>query len=392
MTDRWRVAQCIVGSALLLSASAAWSASFDCKQVSTPVEKRLCAVPALANLDDQLDEAYRRVLEATPRASIAAVRDQQRTWLRQRNACAQDAKLDDCLQRSLKARVDVLGKALTTQQQTLDRIIASIPTAPADAARQLQGYDAPLASAWLAYLHQFVPAAGVDAALAKARFDSARSALRKTDKFAASLLDDVEGAPAMQQQERVLTLLRMWIERDDSTQRPYVHCFIFAAVGEPAYDAFGPLYGSTRDSFAPICKPPGGLFALSSWKQLEAGFAGLIEAMSKDAGTIRYASYAEWRIIALRAAVAPLLYLQPDLRKRYGNDPDQAISAWSGEDSDWPAAERKAVRALLPKVRADTAAWLVGEKRMPAKQADQVAAAIVAAWVNARLASRAKSG
>ncbi|AWK17969.1 hypothetical protein BCR61_16580 [Xanthomonas oryzae pv. oryzae] len=30
MTYRSRVAQCIVGSALLLSASAAWSASFDC--------------------------------------------------------------------------------------------------------------------------------------------------------------------------------------------------------------------------------------------------------------------------------------------------------------------------------------------------------------------------
>ncbi|WP_425528482.1 hypothetical protein [Xanthomonas oryzae] len=33
------------------------------------------------------------MLETTPRASIAAVRDQQRTWRHQRNACAQDAKL-----------------------------------------------------------------------------------------------------------------------------------------------------------------------------------------------------------------------------------------------------------------------------------------------------------
>lgn len=107
--------------------------------------------------------------------------------------------------------------------------------------------------------------------------------------------------------------------------------------------------------------------------------------MSKDAGTIRYASYAEWQIIALRAAVSPALYLQPELRKRYGNDPDQAIAAWSGEDSDWPVAERNAMRTLLPKVRAETAAWLASEKRMPARQAEQVAAAIVAAWVNARL-------
>lgn len=385
MNYRSAAVRIVVGGALLLGASGAWAASFDCKQASTAVEKRLCAVPALGDLDDQLDESYRALVETTPRSSVASVRDQQRAWLRQRNACAQDAKLDDCLQRSLKARADVLAKALTAQQQALDRIIASIPTAPADAARQLQGYDTPLASAWLAYLHQFVPAAGVDAALANARFESARKALRKVDTFAASLLEDVDGMPAMQAPERVLTLLRLWIERDDSDQRPYVHCFIFAAVGEPAYNAFGSLYGSTRDGFAPICKPPGGLFALASWKQLDAGFAGLIEALSKDAGTIRYASYAEWKIIALRASVSPLLYLTPALRKSYGDDPDKAIAAWNGEDSDWPAAQRKAVRALLPKVRADTAAWLVREKRLPAKQADQVAAAIVAAWVNARL-------
>ncbi|CAE6806388.1 lysozyme inhibitor LprI family protein [Xanthomonas arboricola] len=385
MTSCSSVLRVVIGGALLLGAGGAWAASFDCKQAGTAVEKRLCAVPALGNLDDQLDESYRALLESTPRTAVAGVRDQQRAWLRQRNACAQDAKLDDCLQRTLKARADVLAKALVAQQQALDRIIALIPTAPADAARQFQGYDTPLASAWLAYLHQFVPAAGVDAKLASARFESARKALRKVDDFAASLLDDVEGVPAMQAQERVLTLLRMWIERDNSDHRPYVHCFIFAAVGEPAYEAFGSLYGSTRDGFAPICEPPGGLFALASWKQLDAGFDGLIEALSKDAGTIRYASYAEWKIIALRASVSPLLYLTPALRKRYGEDPDKAIAAWTGEDSDWPAAQRKAVRALLPKVRADTAAWLVREKRLPAKQAEQAAAAIVAAWVNARL-------
>lgn len=385
MTSCSGVLRVLIGGALLLGTGSAWAASFDCKQAGTAVEKRLCAVPTLGNLDDQLDTSYRALVDTTPRNAVAGVRDQQRAWLRQRNACAQDAKPDECLQRTLKARADVLAKALVAQQQALDRIIAEIPAAPAEAARQLQGYDTPLASAWLAYLHQFVPAAGVDAKLASARFESARKALRKVDDFAASLLDDIAAGPVSQDPEKVLTLLRVWIERDNSDHRPYVHCFIFAAVGEPAYEAFGSLYGSTRDGFAPICEPPGGLFALASWKQLDAGFDGLIEALSKDAGTIRYASYAEWKIIALRASVSPLLYLTPALRKRYGEDPDKAIAAWTGEDSDWPAAQRKAVRALLPKVRADTAAWLVREQRLPAKQAEQVAAAIVAAWVDARL-------
>ncbi|MCL1570875.1 lysozyme inhibitor LprI family protein [Xanthomonas nasturtii] len=385
MSRRVHAVGLLLGGALVLSTGGAWAASFDCKQATTPVEKRVCAVPALGLLDEQLDESYQALMHTAPRATVASLREQQRAWLRQRNACAQDAKPDECLQRSLTTRAEVLAKALTAQQQTQDRIVARIPASPAEAARQLQGYDTPLASAWLAYLHQFVPAAGVEAAVATARFDSARKALRKADDFAASLLDDAAGTPATPQQEHVLTLLRMWIERDNSDHRPYVHCFIFAAVGEPAYDAFGPLYGSTRDGFAPICELPGGLFALSSWKQLDKGFDSLIEALSKDAGTMRYASYAEWKIIALRASVSPLLYLQPALRKRYGNDPDKAVAAWSGDDSQWPAADRKAVRTLLPKVRADTAAWLVREKHLPATQADQAAAAIVVAWVNARL-------
>ncbi|BBJ95342.1 lysozyme inhibitor LprI family protein [Xanthomonas campestris] len=384
MSRRAHALRVVLAGAALLASGGAWSASFDCARASTAVEQRLCAVKALGLLDERLDASYQELLQTTPRSAVAAVREQQRAWLRQRNACAQNATPDDCLQRSLSARADALDTALAAQQQALDRIIASIPSAPAAAARQLQAYDTPLASAWLVYLHQFVPAAGVDAALSAARFQSARAALRKVDSFANSVLNDEATGPDVQEPDKTLTLLRMWIERNDST-RPYVHCFIFSTLGEPAYEAFGPLYGSTRDSFAPLCEPPGGLFALPAWTQLDAAFASLIESISKDAGTIRYASYAEWEVIALRASVSPLLYLQPALRKRYSGDPDQALAAWTGDASAWPADDRKAARALLPKVRADTAAWLVREKHLPAAQAQQVAAAIVTAWVDARL-------
>lgn len=385
MSSASRVVCWVVGGAVGLAASGAWATSFDCKQAGTPVEKRLCAVQSLGLLDEQLHETYQALLQTVPRHAVAGVREQQRAWLRQRNACTQQARPDDCLTRSLTARRDALDKALIAQQQALDRIIARIPAAPAEAARQLQAYDAPLASAWLAYLHRFVPAAGVKAVQANARFQRAHTALRRVDAFAASLLDDAAAGPNAQDPKKVLMLLRMWIEQERSGTRGYVHCFVFAAVGEPAYEAFGPLYGSTRDSFAPVCEPPGGLFALSSWTQLDKGFEPLIEALGKQAGTIRYSSYAEWSVIALRAAVSPLLYLQPALRERYGDDPDQAIAAWHGEERDWPAADRNAARALLPQVRRDTAAWLVREKRLPARQAEQVAAVIVAAWVDARL-------
>ncbi|MGQ3469213.1 lysozyme inhibitor LprI family protein, partial [Xanthomonas campestris] len=174
MKRRAHALRVVLAGAALLASGGAWSASFDCARASTAVEQRLCAVKALGLLDERLDASYQELLQTTPRSAVAAVREQQRAWLRQRNACAQNATPDDCLQRSLSARADALDTALAAQQQALDRIIASIPSAPAAAARQLQAYDTPLASAWLVYLHQFVPAAGVDAALSAARFQSAR--------------------------------------------------------------------------------------------------------------------------------------------------------------------------------------------------------------------------
>ncbi|KAB7772298.1 lysozyme inhibitor LprI family protein [Xanthomonas maliensis] len=373
----------LLGSAVALTASAAVAASFDCKQARTAVEQRLCAVPALGRLDEQVDEAYQAVRQLTPRAALADLREQQRAWLRQRNACAPDATLDDCLRRSQQSREKELTTALASQRQALDRIVARIPQTPAAAARQLRDYDTPLASAWLVYLQQFVPAAGVDAALARTRYASARSALGQQDAYAASVLDDLGDKDSA---ARALTLLRMWIERTEGDASE-VHCFVFAAQGELAYEAFGPLYGSTRDSFAPICAPQGGLFELPVWTRLGAAFAPMIEAVGADAGTMRFASFAEWRVIDLRATVSPLLYLTPALRERYGDDPDQGILNWdAGEDDvQWPLAQRKAAAALLPEARKQTAAWLVREKQLPADQAQQAAAAIVAAWVNARL-------
>ncbi|MBB4130917.1 lysozyme inhibitor LprI family protein [Xanthomonas sp. 3075] len=392
MTYRVGVLRAVVGGALLLGVSGAWAASFDCKQASTAVEKRLCAVPALGNLDDQLDESYRALVETTPRSSVASVRDQQRAWLRQRNACAQDAQLDDCLQRTLKARADVLTKALTAQQHALDRIIAGIPTAPAAAAAQLRQYDGGLASAWLVYLHRFVPAAGVGASDARARFAAASAALRKQDTVAAQLLDTDEPADAQAAQARDLTLLRLWIERSDygvtdtlPNGRPYVHCFVFAQQGEAAYEAMGPMYGSSRDIGAPICQPQPGLFDQPAWKRLYQAFSAMIERASAETGTMRYADFAAWRVLSLQATVSPTLFLSRPQGAEPRRDPAAAIAGLQ-DAALWSQAERTAALAALQPARAATARWLIEHKAMQAAQADRIAAAVVAEWVDARIA------
>ncbi|WP_369979889.1 hypothetical protein [Xanthomonas bundabergensis] len=52
---------------------------------------------------------------------------------------------------------------------------------------------------------------------------------------------------------------------------------------------------------------------------------------------------------------------------------------------EWLARRYAALAALSP-ARAATARWLIEHKAMPAQQAEQVAAAIVATWVDARIA------
>lgn len=371
----------------------ALAASFDCAKAASRVERLLCEDKTLGAQDEQLAERYAALLDALPRGQAQSARDAQRAWLAQRNACLQQAAPAACLQRTQQARLQQFDPLDATAAARLDRIIAGIPAAPAAAAAQLRDYDGPLASAWLAYLQRFVPAAGVAADEARRRFVRASAALRKQDEFAASLLDDAANDKTAPAGMAELTLLRMWIERnygDDA--RPYVHCFVFERQGALAYDAMGPLYGSTRDGSAPICAPQPGLFDAPAWQQLRAAIEPTAQQYGMNAGTIRFATFADWRVIELRATMSPLLYLQPELRKRYSGDAVSAIEGWSGEgagdedrDIEWPDSQRKRALALLPQARQVTARWLQDHKRLAPAQASQVAAAIVDVWVVAHL-------
>lgn len=374
-----------IALAAALLAPAASAASFDCAKAASAVEHLLCDDAALGRQDEQLAARYAELLETASRAQAKQLRSEQRAWLVQRNGCLQQARPNACVQRIQQARLQQFDAQGVAQAARLDRIVAGIPTAAAAAAAQLREYDGALASAWLVYLQRFEPAAGVGADEARQRYASAAAALRTQDAFAASLLDDVRNDRKQPAGKAELTLLRTWIERSgyDDQSRPYVHCFVFARQGELAYAAMGPLYGSSRDGSAPLCAPQGGLFELPAWTQLQAAFAPAIGNASQNAGTIRFASYAAWRVQALRATVSPLDFLQA-AKVPPAPDPASAIRAMR-DDALWPAAARKAALAALPSARTATASWLVQHRRLPARQADAVAAAIVADWAGSRL-------
>lgn len=83
----------------MLLAGAAQAASFDCARAQSPVEKLICAEPALSKLDDELATAYANRLKDNK--STDALRQEQRQWLKERNGCV----AADCLKASYRDRI-----------------------------------------------------------------------------------------------------------------------------------------------------------------------------------------------------------------------------------------------------------------------------------------------
>ncbi|WP_273826163.1 lysozyme inhibitor LprI family protein [Pseudomonas asplenii] len=374
-------------SGLLLGAGTpAVAASFDCQKASTAVEKAICASPELSGLDGALGAYYSKAMATLAPEAGEALRNDQRTWLQARNACAAAPdKLAACLQPLLSQRVVEVGKRVQPDTAALDALIASIPYHPAEAAEGLRGYPGNgLAAAWLVYLQRFEPTSGVTQKEAE---ESRRVAIKalSDDSFSLSVFTDTEKDASVSRERVDLTLLRMLIERSEYepySQRAYVHCFIFSRQGEDAYASFGPLYGSTRDSGAPICEPQGNLFEQGPWKQLDSSFEPVLAAASENSGTIRFASYAGWSLMALRATVSPRDFLKA--ADQQGTDPEQVIRDWS-DDKSWPTKQRQQALAAIEPARQATSAWLQRERGLSASEARQAAREIVRQWLGDRL-------
>ncbi|HEX7813967.1 lysozyme inhibitor LprI family protein [Dyella sp.] len=362
----------------------AHAASFDCKKATTDIEHAICADEAVGNLDEQIGRHYRDLLDVSPRDQAATIRTTQRNWLATRDVCKDAPEgVGKCLARLFTARNDVLVAATTPARLALDHVIERIPRDPAGAAEALRQYNGPLASAWLVYLHRYEPGAGVSDAEAKSREAAALKGL-SDDSFASDVYNDVRNDPRGDSPS--LTLLRMVIERSDydvDGARPYVHCFVFTRQGDAAYKAFGPLYGSTRDSFAPVCAPTGDLFKQAAWKKLDAAMKPAIGRATDVAGTIRYSSFVAWSILDLRATLTPRDLLKP-LPKEDAGDAEKALREGYTEKT-WSKTERDTVLASVAPARQATSRWLVAQRGFSPGDADKAAHNLVQAWLAERI-------
>ncbi|EOW6769902.1 lysozyme inhibitor LprI family protein [Cronobacter muytjensii] len=386
LTTLRRLALCVT---LACGASPALAASFDCDKAGTPVEHAICQQQALGELDSKINDDYLRAMGSLPAQDATALRTEQRAWLKTRNACAGSAnEIRACLTTTMKTHADALNDIARHAAHGFDAAVSLIPDSPVNAADKLRAYQTPLASAWLVYLNHFMPASGVTAQEASKRHQMALDGL-KDDDFAYAIMKDIEKDPKESKDKAVLTLLRMNIERmdyqwADDDDRPYVHCFIFAAQGEAAYEAFGSLYGSTRDSAAPICKPQDVIFDAPAWTALNEAFSEPLAKASEGAGTIQHASYADWRMFELHVTVKPEDYLNAAAQVKKPRDSEQEIREWKDEAA-WPKAQREKALAALEPARKATQAWLQNDRGWTADNARKGADNIVGQWLDDRV-------
>jgi uncharacterized protein len=72
-------------------ALAAVTPSFDCTADTKPVEQAICSDTSLSARDRKLSESYYRLADGLSSGERMALRDQQRDWIRRRNACGNQA-------------------------------------------------------------------------------------------------------------------------------------------------------------------------------------------------------------------------------------------------------------------------------------------------------------
>lgn len=108
----------------------AYAASFDCTKARTGVEELICADAELSRLDEDLAEAYGTAIRAD--SSPAAVRQEQKQWLKTRNGCTDVA----CLRNEYTTRLSSLAfeayrNDFNRENQKRDAQAKSIPNSGA---------------------------------------------------------------------------------------------------------------------------------------------------------------------------------------------------------------------------------------------------------------------
>src|SRR5437773_12171104 len=108
LTVHMRIAHVLLLTVLLVP-FLGHAVSFDCNKAVTHVEKQICSNAELSRLDDALAAEYQ--IATTSHESESRVRQDQRRWLLQRNACRTQA----CITAAYERRILDLQRANCTR-------------------------------------------------------------------------------------------------------------------------------------------------------------------------------------------------------------------------------------------------------------------------------------
>lgn len=115
-----RIAWVIWGWLALLVTTQA--ASFDCTKASSKIEKMICGDEKLSKLDEELNLAYKNVLQDESQSE--AVRQAQKKWIKERNGCSNS----DCVILAYQKRISELASSpISTKNSSSSRKPLSCP-------------------------------------------------------------------------------------------------------------------------------------------------------------------------------------------------------------------------------------------------------------------------
>ncbi|MBP0583124.1 DUF1311 domain-containing protein [Labrys sp. LIt4] len=345
----------------------------DCKQPGGSVQQAICAAPNLIAAESRIADLYAELRAALPAETRQSLQAEQRAWAVALDECgkAAEAGTGSCLAARMNLRLAELRRMKS--QLAIETAVAGIPDDPKKSAETLRAFGGePRAAAWLAYLARFEPASGVTAG----EGDAARlRAVAEAGKGGGMLEGDADPG----KDAGLLLLLRLTMQNDQNERLlACPHLFLFKRHGALAYDAFGPIHGSSLDAGAPYCKPADGLFTQPAWRAVARAFEPARQPRSEAPGSIRFAYLARIATEELRMSLQPQDFAAGGparLGKAIGT-----IRQWP-DNKAWPRQDRERLIAALPAAERQMAQWLIDKRGFTPKAAKRTATGLVATYL-----------
>lgn len=360
--------------------------SFDCAKATKPAERTVCASADLRAHDEQLSETYGMLLGYTSRSDHEPIQQAQTAWLAERDqTCTEKSKVKACTALYEK-RTEDLSRQSQAAQKRLAGVVAGIPKDADAAAAALQRYDGAAAKAWLVYLYHTASVAAADKDTEVRRL--AADILARHLPNDPYLLEEMRniGDVAKADRHGMLLFLRHVL----STTELEVPCFLFRQHGQPAFEAFGPFWGNSRDDMPELCHEVRSIYDMPEWKKLASVIDPAIAPALEERGSIRRGYERQFAVDALQASMVPSTLLEaphsPEA-KRAAEERDKAVAAFRSwrDYKIWPEAQYKAAVAALPSAISATSKHYQETFKLAPKVADQAARAAADRFIASRV-------